>query len=102
MRRTFWQRGRHAMQHFLDRATDRAVFYGSSGKAVKNQIEDGDTVILRLPDTDVTVTKVVAHSVGYRGIVSAFGSNPWREHAGYVLGQLVVFTERQVHTCIRP
>ena len=91
---------------FLERPSDVSIIYATSGPNIKSTIVEGDWVTLRLPDTDVLVRDLIRYRIGtsegFRGILVRFGSNPWQEHAGYVVGQPVVFSEEQVFVCEVP
>ena len=83
---------------------DSVFFVGNHGlgEKIKGSVAEGDNVSLMLAKEVVLVSDIKAIGPGmYRGTIDGFKSLV-TECEGYLQGQSVVFTERQIFECSTP
>jgi hypothetical protein len=83
---------------------DNVLFVGNRGRGEKiiGSVAEGDNVCLMIGKESVLVSDIKAIGPGmYRGTIDGFRSVV-AECEGYLLGQSVEFSEKQIFECSKP
>lgn len=85
---------------FDERPAKLGICFADTGRRLKMQIVDGDTVTLRLADVSVIVRNITSLGEGrYRGTIAGFENWSGTACGGYSVGDKVQFAERHVFGC---
>ena len=91
------------LPEFDERPTKLGICFAKTGRRLKMQIVDGDTVTLKLGDIPVIVRNVTSLGARrYRGTIAGFKNWSGPTCGGYSVGDKVEFAERQVFGCAVP
>lgn len=73
--------------------------FGETARLIKNTIEKGDSVELRLNGVSVLVRDIQATDSGFKGIIYALGNHGLLEFQGLKYYEEIHFEERHIISC---